>query len=206
MPAHVSNDETNNWREVRISDIIQPLKTVTPSKQPNTKIEYIDVSSVNRETYSVEQTQILLGSEAPSRARRVVRKGDVLFATVRPTLKRVTIIPEELDGAICSTGYFVLSPTNEVLSGYLFYYLLGERFSREMEALQRGASYPAVSDKDVKDHIILLPSLETQERIVNILDETFSNTKHGKENARLQILLFESLEMSSLNEAFSGRL
>ena len=170
------------------------------------EIEYIDVSSVNRDTLSIQQTSILLGSEAPSRARRLVHTGDVIFATVRPTLKRITVIPETLDGAVCSTGYFVLRPTDEVLSRYLFYYLQSQRFSNEIESLQRGASYPAVSDKDVKEHIMLLPPLEEQQRIVSILDETFINTKLGKEKAHSQISLYDSLEKSALQEAFSGRM
>ena len=107
------------WKEVRLGDIISPLTTVNPTKQPLVEIEYIDVSSVNRENLTIQNTSILLGSKAPSRARRLVHAGDVIFATVRPTLKRIAIIPESLDGAVCSTGYFVLRPKEMVLSGFL---------------------------------------------------------------------------------------
>ena len=124
----------NKFREIRICDIIEPLTTINPSKQPDVEIEYIDVSSVNRDTLCIQKTSNLLGSKAPSRARRLVRTGDVIFATVRPTLQRIAIIPETLDGAVCSTGYYVLRPKNEVLSRYLFYYLLTPRFYQEMKS------------------------------------------------------------------------
>ena len=191
------------FREVRICDVIKPLTTINPGKQPDVEIEYIDVSSVNRDTLSIQQTSTLLGSEAPSRARRLVHTGDVIFATVRPTLKRITVVPETLDGAVCSTGYFVLRPTDEVLSRYLFYYLQSRRFSKEMESLQRGASYPAVSDKDVKEHIMLLPSLLEQQRIVSILDEAFENIRGYKKQIVQKDNRVRDLLQSSLVSTFS---
>jgi type I restriction enzyme, S subunit len=193
------------FREVRICDVIKPLTTINPSKQPDVEIEYIDVSSVNRDTLSIQQTSILLGSEAPSRARRLVHTGDVIFATVRPTLKRITVIPETLDGAVCSTGYFVLRPTDEVLSRYLFYYLQGQRFSNEMESLQRGASYPAVSDKDVKEHNMLLPSLSEQQRIVSILDKVFEEISNSIYHTDLNLKSANEMLSRGIDQAFSNK-
>ncbi|MDC3298013.1 restriction endonuclease subunit S [Candidatus Poseidoniaceae archaeon] len=192
------------FREVRICDVIKPLTTINPSNQPDVEIEYIDVSSVNRDTLLIQQTSILLGSEAPSRARRLVHTGDVIFATVRPTLKRITVVPETLDGAVCSTGYFVLRPTDEVLSRYLFYYLQSQRFSNEMESLQRGASYPAVSDKDVKEHIMLLPSLSEQQRIIRILDEAFKEINGNIKSTESSLIDFPEIFQSKLHEIYSN--
>ena len=191
------------WERCKITDIVHPLTTVNPRKDPQIPFEYIDVSSVSRSTHKVHETTKLLGADAPSRARRKVHAGDVLFATIRPTLQRITIIPDHLQGAICSTGYYVLRPRDQVLSSFLFYYLFSEAFSSEMEELQRGASYPAVSDRDVKEHLMLLPPLPEQERIVAILDEAFAAietaTAHTEKNLLNARELFESQLQALLN-------
>lgn len=179
------------WRNVLIADVVEPLTTIDPRKQPDKTIEYIDVSSVSRASASIQVTSTILGCDAPSRARRSVRAGDVLFATIRPTLQRIAIVPDELDGAVCSTGYFVLRPNNQTSGKFLFYRLLGRPFCEEMASLQRGASYPAVSDRDVRQHQMSLPPLPEQKRIVAILDKAFAaiatataNTEKNLANAR----------------------
>lgn len=184
------------WNKIPIQDVVERIETCDPRKAPCAPFSYIDVSSVSRATFSVVETTSVVGSEAPSRARRLVREGDVIFATVRPTLKRIAQITPELDGAVCSTGFFVLRPKNIVLSRYLFYWLLGKNFSDAMRKLQRGASYPAVSDNDVRKQIVALPPLPEQKRIVAILDEAFAgidaaiaNTDKNLANAQE---LFES--------------
>jgi len=180
---------SGHWRSLPLRDVVEKIETVDPRKAPDESFTYIDVSAVSRDTLTVSEPTSLLGSEAPSRARRRVREGDVIFATIRPTLKRIAQIPSELDGSICSTGFFVLRPTEGVLGKYLFYWLLGDRFSKAMAALQRGASYPAVSDGDVKEQYVLIPSLHEQQRIVAILDEVFAgidaviaNTERNRAN------------------------
>jgi len=61
-------------------------KLLTQQKMPNDEFIYLDVSSVNKETKEIENATVLLGKDAPSRARKLVRTNDVIFATVRPTI------------------------------------------------------------------------------------------------------------------------
>lgn len=185
-----------DWINIPIHKLTEPIETVDPRKTPNSEFKYIDVSSVSRVALSITESTTLMGAEAPSRARRLVRNGDVIFATIRPTLKRIAQVTPDLDGSVCSTGFFVLRPKDIVLSRYLFYWLLGKTFSDSISKLQRGASYPAVSDSDVKNQNILLPPLRDQKHIVAVLDEAFAgidaviaNTENNLANARE---LFES--------------
>ncbi len=96
------------WEEKTLGDVLAKTETVDPTKKPNEEFIYLDVSSVNKENKEIENTTVLLGKDAPSQARKLVRTNDVIFATVRPTHSRVAIITEEYDGQVCSTGYFVL--------------------------------------------------------------------------------------------------
>ena len=163
------------WNTAKLGDVIEKGETINPTTNPDIQFNYIDVSSVDRASFRIGKTQSLLGKDAPSRARRAVRTGDVLFATIRPTLQRVAIVPEELNGEVCSTGYIVLRPKSGILcSKFIFYYMLSEKVKAEMEGLQTGASYPAVNDTQVKNLHISYPPLAEQQRIVAKLDAAFT--------------------------------
>ncbi len=132
---------------------------------------YIDLTSVDRITHAIVNTQIVNNSNAPSRAQRIVYAGDVIFGTTRPMLKRYTLIPEEYHGDICSTGYCVLRPDPEcVLPGFIFHLLGTVSFYIHVEENERGAGYPAISNSAVKRFRIPVPPLEVQHEIVKVLD------------------------------------
>jgi type I restriction enzyme, S subunit len=187
----------SQWEIKRLGDVLEKTELVDPTKWPDKEFVYLDVSSVKKETKEIESPITLLGKNAPSRARKLIRKNDVIFATVRPTHGRVALIPEIYDEQVCSTGYFVLRGKPIVENKYLFYFLLTEEFNKQMENLQKGASYPAVTDAEVKSILIRYPKpLPEQRHIVAILDEAFAaidkakaNTEQNLRNARE---LFES--------------
>src|SRR6266540_5521318 len=139
------------WPTKPLGEVLLKTETVNPIQMPETEFDYIDVSSVSNETFQIETTQRLRGKDAPSRARKLVRANDVLFATIRPTLRRIAVVPERLDRQVCSTGYFVLRPKPGIDHRFVFYSLFTEDFSKQMGKRQKGASYPAVTDRDVRD-------------------------------------------------------
>lgn len=173
----------DDWQTKSLGEVLLKAETVNPALAPDEEFDYIDVSSVSNATYAVEAIQRLKGREAPSRARRLVCAGDVILATIRPTLKRIAVIPPELDGQVCSTGYFVLRPYSDIDHRFLFYYLFTEKFLGAMERLQKGASYPAVTDAEVRAQPISFPRIQEQRRIVAILDDAFEGIATAKANA-----------------------
>lgn len=168
---------------VPLGDVLQKTESIDPRKFGDARFRYIDVSSVSNATFQIEETQSLIGSEAPSRARKLVRDGDILFATIRPTLKRIAIVPPALDKQVCSTGFFVLRPKRDLNNRWIFYFLQSPAFMASMGVLQKGASYPAVTDGDVRSQEIPLPSFAEQSRIVAILDNAFSRIAIATANA-----------------------
>ena len=69
--------------------------------------QYIDLTSVDRNTHSITQVQTIDSDSAPSRAQQIVKNGDIIFGTTRPTLKRFCLIRSKYDGQICSTGFSI---------------------------------------------------------------------------------------------------
>ena len=143
----VTNSLPNNWYLVRLGEVCKSTTTLNPEIHPERLFTYIDVSSVSNESYRIIETREILGRDAPSRARKSIQTDDVIFATVRPTLKRVAMIPVELNGQVCSTGFCVLRANREKLEPrYLYFSLLTDQINRHVEALQKGATYPAIND------------------------------------------------------------
>ena len=193
--------------EKKLGDVLVKTETVDPTKNPNTEFTYLDVSSVNKETKEIETPTVLLGKDAPSRAKKLIRTGDVIFATVRPTHSRVALIPEEFDEQVCSTGYFVLRTKESVNNKLVFYFLLTKGFNEQMEKLQKGASYPAVTDNDVKSILFSFPkSLNEQQTIVRQLDALRAETQKLEAVYQKKIEDLEELKKSILQKAFAGEL
>lgn len=140
-------------------------------KETNQIYKYIDLSSVSRDTHSIIETVEISSENAPSRAQKIVQENDVIFATTRPTLQRYVLINNEYDGQIASTGYCVLRANNKVLPKWIYYNIAKTEFNNYVEENQKGASYPAISDTEVKKFNIPVPTLEEQKRIVSILDK-----------------------------------
>lgn len=139
--------------------------------------KYIDLSSVDRDNHKISDCTIINKENAPSRAQQVVKTGDILFGTTRPTLMRFCYIPKEYDGEVCSTGYCVIRVNNEMInSHFAYHFLFTQKFQEYVEGHQKGASYPAISNKDVMSFELPIPSLQEQERIANILDRFESLT------------------------------
>ena len=160
------------WEYKKLGEACDVIENISWSDvDDNTTYQYIDLSAVNRNTYSIDDTTTISKSDAPSRAKQIVKHKDILFGTTRPLLKRVCVVPVENDNNICSTGFCVLRPKNNmILSKWVFYQLLSEKYYNFIEPLQNGANYPAVSDRIVKSYIIPLPSLSEQQQIVSELD------------------------------------
>ena len=173
---------------VRISDLIHPVRNWNPSTSVATDFVYVDISSVDAKQKRISEPKNIPCSSAPSRARQLLESTDVLVSTVRPNLNCVAYVSGELEGAIASTGFCVLRPNKQALdSRYLFHWVQSEAFIGDMVSKSTGASYPAVSDSIIHASEIPLPPLEEQRRIAAILDRA----------AKVRRLATESLTATS---------
>lgn len=153
-----------------LADVTKKVDNIVWSDFENPK-PYIDLSSVEISTGKIVSANLVTSLDAPSRARQLVEYRDVLFATTRPTQMRVSLVPSEYTGAVCSTGYCVLRPDETVvLAGWLFHYMRSSNTKRYVENYQQPGNYPSISDRLLKNHRIPVPPLEVQREIVRVLD------------------------------------
>jgi type I restriction enzyme S subunit len=161
--------------QTSLQDICLETYQRDPRDKPDDTFLYIDIASIDRDTKLISAPREYVGSDAPSRARKVIRVDDVIVSTVRPNLNAVAIVPDDLDEQIASTGFCVLRPNRErLLPSFLYYFVHTNQFINYLVNRVSGANYPAVTDSVVKSASLFLPPLTEQERIVRLLDEAGS--------------------------------
>ena len=156
---------------------------------------------------SLEQIEkgVLLGTiktifkNAPSRARRVIKKGDILVSTVRPNLMSHYFIQHDANDLICSTGFSVIRFYKEKLCpGYLYQHLFSSVINNQIDMLISGSNYPAINSGDVKKLKIQVGNVEEQTAIAAILsdmdeeiqalDQRLSKTRQIKQGMMQELL------------------
>ena len=206
MSFKLDNDLPQGWESTIIGEVTLPYETAQPTKEPNTEFQYIDIGSIDNATQTITNPKTFLGKDAPSRARRVVKKGDVLFSTVRTYLKNIARVPTELDGVLTSTGITVLRTTSEIDSNFLFYFVLSDRFIREISSAMDGTLYPAVTDSDVAAAQISIPPINEQRRIVTKIEALMARSQRVKEALEVIPSLLDQFRQSVIAAAFRGDL
>lgn len=197
------NDQLpDGWRWVKLGDVCESTRNVDPRREPAVQFSYVDISAIDRNAKVVRGAKRLLGADAPSRARRAVANGDVIVSTTRPNLNAVAMVPPELDGAVCSTGFCVLRAGPPVASTYLYHLVQSRGFVDEMTQKMTGASYPAVTDKVVRAFSFALPPLDEQHRIVAQLEEQLATAERARSAALAQLAAIEAMPAALLRQIF----
>ncbi|WP_442765181.1 restriction endonuclease subunit S [Sulfurospirillum cavolei] len=190
------------WEWKKLEDITSKTKNKNPLSEPEKYFTYIDISSIDNCFFEIKEPKYLIGNEAPSRAKKEVEKGDILFATTRPNLKNIAMVEKDFENPIASTGFCILRGDKKIENKYLFYFLFTKNLSEQVESKIRGAQYPAIADKDLMNCTIPLPPLEEQRRIVGVLDRLFGKVDKSIALLDESIASASTLMPSALNEVF----
>jgi len=193
------------WRWVKLGEVCtDKIETVAPRRTPEQDFKYVDITSIDNRLKRIMTPRVLLGKVAPSRARQRIMENDILVSTTRPGLNAVAIVPRELSGQVCSTGFCVLRPASGILPAFLFAYVQSVQFVEELDGLVRGALYPAVTDSQVRQREMPLPPVDVQKRIVAELSRQMAAVEGARSAAEVQEQAAESLVAASLRGVFAG--
>lgn len=186
LTDRVPNDLTDpTWEHLTTSEIPDPSVADSPpfntpsewvwgrvgnvasncgQKTPDQRFTYVDVGTIDNLTGCINAEAAVLDPEqAPSRARKLVKPGTVIYSTVRPYLKNIAIIECDFEPeAIVSTAFAVMLPEPFLDTRFLFYWLRSSSFEQEVGERMKGVAYPAINDKEFRKCPIPLPPLAEQ--------------------------------------------
>ncbi len=165
-------------------------EALSESTDADFELAYIDIGNVDSQG-RVHDIVNYRFEDAPSRARRIVRDGDVIISTVRTYLQAIAPVENPPDNLIVSTGFAVVRPSNLLDHRFCKYALRANKFLWEVESRSTGVSYPAINASDLGDIKVSLPEISAQRLIANYLD---------RETARIDGLIAEKERMLALLE------
>ncbi len=167
------------WDVKHFEDVAQIDKESLNGNTANDyEFDYISLSDVDSSDFKIEPTRQIF-STAPSRARRIVKQGDILMSTVRPNLQGFSLIRDEVKDLVASTGFAVISPI-KCNNEFLFHFLFSGVMSKQFYQLLVGSNYPAINSSDVRKLKVCLPPLPEQKAIARLLstwDDAISKTE-----------------------------
>lgn len=191
-----------HWEVKRLKDVVEcNAKSLGENTPKDSIIKYVEISDVYH-VHGINNIQSLMFGEAPSRARRITQKGDIIISTVRTYLKAIAKIED--DDIIVSTGFAVLHPT-KCNGEYLAYYILSESFINRVEMLSKGTSYPAINASDLVSINVLIPPLPEQRAIATYLDDKCAKIDTIVSNLGKQISRYGDLKRSLIDEVITGK-
>ncbi len=210
LADEVPFDIPDSWEWVRLGSIVYNRGQITPS----TDFCYIDIGSIDNKNQKLNPTDTVIAPDkAPSRARKLVDKGDVLYSTVRPYLHNMCIVDRDFSCIpIASTGFAVLTCHAELCNKFLLYYMMSPDFDAYANNTDnaKGVAYPAINDDRLYKALIPIPPLGEQFRIVSAIESVDASIRdYGVKEEALRALngsFPESLKKSILQEAVQGKL
>ena len=160
-----------SWKWVRLRSIVFNRGQETPSEE----FCYIDIGSLDNKRQCLNEAETIIAPEnAPSRARKLVEFGDILYSTVRPYLHNMCIIDRSFSHKpIASTGFAAMACHVGVNNKYMLYYLMSPSFDLYANNTEnsKGVAYPAINDDRLYRALVALPPLSEQKRIVARIEE-----------------------------------
>jgi type I restriction enzyme S subunit len=190
------------WEVRRLKTLASCNDEVLPESTSDfARIEYIEISDVD-ESRGIFNSTFHVFKDAPSRARRIARKGDVIISTVRTYLKAIATI--EREGLVVSTGFAVLRARTSVLPRFLAYAVKSAVFKDNVVRYSTGTSYPAINASDLMCLSIPLPPISEQKAIVAYLDAETGKIDRAIEVKRRQIELLRERRQIVIDEAVRG--
>jgi len=176
-------------------------ESLSEATSPDYELQYMDIGNVD--SYGkVHDIVAYRFEDAPSRARRVVRHGDVIISTVRTYLQAIYPVENPPENLIVSTGFAVVRPNVDLLDpGFCKYAVRENKFLWEVESRSTGVSYPAINSSELENIQVNLPSLEVQRLIADYLDREIAHIYALVSEKKSMLALLEEKRVALISHA-----
>lgn len=181
---------TNDWEQRKLKE----LAIFNPKDNLPEEFEYVDLESViGTEMLSHKKTAL---SNAPSRAQRLAKKGDIFYQTVRPYQKNDYLFDKDAENYVFSTGYAQIRP--KINGNFLFQLLRTERFVKKVLNECTGTSYPAINSKDLSNIKVSYTNYKEEQRSIGSLLDNLDNLVALQQRKLDRLLLLKKAYLTNL--------
>jgi type I restriction enzyme S subunit len=194
-----------HWKVKKLKHVVSCNDdTLNDKTDKDLEINYIEIGDVSLEK-GIENYTKMKFSEAPSRARRIVKENDIILSTVRTYLKAITKVNSNYDNFIASTGFAVLR-SKFINPDFLGAIVKTENFIDEVISLSVGVSYPAINSSILLDISIPLPPEDEQLMISDKIDKEFISFQNLIKKIEVAIENLQTYRQSLISEAVIGKI
>ncbi|MBP3848503.1 MAG: restriction endonuclease subunit S, partial [Pyramidobacter sp.] len=160
-----------NWRWGKGNVLFKPMEVRRPIEKT---FLYIDIDAIDNKRQIISAPKLLSADEAPSRAVRGVQCGDTLFSMVRPYLKNIAFVSEQLKDAIASSGFYVCRPRQCTDARYIYRLMTSPYVVDGLNVHMKGDNSPSIRKNDIEEFLFPVPPLSEQRRIVERVERLFA--------------------------------
>lgn len=145
---------------------------------------YIEISNVDIKTGKIKNLNFINKKKIPTRAKLIVREGDIIISTVRPSRGAISLIDQKQNGFIASTGFAVIRELDtSIYKEYLFYFLRSIFSLNQIKQRENTVTFPSITEKELSKILIPLPSLKIQKRIIKQIKSNIFKAKELKKQS-----------------------
>lgn len=194
-----------HWEVKRLKDICSiNLNSLPENTNKDYEFEYVDIGSVSLES-GINNIEEYTFKSAPSRARRIAKKGDTVISTVRTYLKAIDFIDEVKSKYIYSTGFAVLQPKEVIFPEFLGNFVRSDAFTEQVTVNSKGMSYPAINSTDIGRLTIVHCGLEEQKQIVEYIETATTKIATAISFKEQEIEKLKEYKMSLIDGVVTGK-
>lgn len=157
-----------------LSIFVQSGEKVNKIYKNEDLIKYVQYSDIDPVFGTIKSFTEMYFSDAPSRAKIVVRENDILIPKLRQSVDKVAIVTSEYDGCVVTNGFYVIKPKKNISVNYLFGILRKKQIKNQLEDFSSGTIMPSIDDcyfSELKYDVEEINEYETiNEKITNVFD------------------------------------
>jgi restriction endonuclease S subunit len=177
----IIEEKIKKYNHKNLEDVIQnvPAK-FDPRKDSNANFKYVELSNINSSAGTIEGFSNILGADAPGRAKRILKKEDVIVSSVEGSIEKVALVDGRQDGYLASTGFFQFR-SKEILPEVLLAIAKSIIFKMQLEKQCAGTILTAVPKEAIKNIIVPILPKEAQQKIAELVRQSHEARKKSKE-------------------------
>jgi type I restriction enzyme S subunit len=195
-----------NWSWCRLGEIIVNASNLNIQKElpRNEIINYVDIDAIDNKRQIIREPKQVMVCNLSSRARRVLKKGWIMYSLVRPYLHNLAIVDENKKNYIGSTGFAVFDCI-EIENKFIFQLLMSKYIENLYLDFMDGFNSPSITHDQFRTTLIPLPPLEEQKAIVEKVESLMQKVSEMEEEIQKSEQNAEMLMQAVLKEAFEGK-